>query len=145
MAFDSTRRVQLFGTGPVGYRYDVLSGTNLLNWTVMGSVTVNTNGNFQFTDTAQATNRARYYRLRQSAPTATLPPGLVLRPSVQGGRFVISFTGQVGRTYTVQYRDSVHTGPWSLLTNLTALTSNLACSDTLTNAPRRFYRVQSLP
>jgi hypothetical protein len=56
------------GTGPVGYQYDVLSSSNLVSWTTIGSVTVDSTGSFQFVDPRGGGDTATFYRLRQTAP-----------------------------------------------------------------------------
>lgn len=62
-----TSGVQLSGSAPSGYQYQVLRSDDLKSWTSVGNVTASTSGSFQFTD-AVGTNRARSYRLRQTSP-----------------------------------------------------------------------------
>ena len=61
----------LTGQGPAGYTYDVLTSTDLQNWTAIGSVTTDGTGSFQFNDPSAATNALGYYRLRQSSTQRT--------------------------------------------------------------------------
>lgn len=61
------KQAVLTGTGPAGYKYDVLAGEGFTNWVVIGSVTNDATGSFRFTDPASATNKVRCYRLRQSS------------------------------------------------------------------------------
>lgn len=61
----SSGQVWLTGQGPAGYTYDVLTSTDLQNWTAIGSVTTDGNGTFQFADPSAAMNSLGYYRLRQ--------------------------------------------------------------------------------
>lgn len=60
-------QVQLGGTAPAGYIYDVQTSQNLSNWTKLGSVTATPSNTVQFTDNS-ATNRFGFYRLRQTSP-----------------------------------------------------------------------------
>jgi hypothetical protein len=68
-------------------------------------------------------------------------PPLVLRASVQGPLLTIAFDGYPGKTYSVQYATDLNAGAWSVLTNITALNTNVSCSDTISNSSRRWYRV----
>ena len=62
------KQVQLSGSGPIGYQYQVLSARNWTNWSAIGSVTIGTNGSFQFTAPGAGTNGLHSYRLRQTYP-----------------------------------------------------------------------------
>jgi len=68
LAVNTAKQPVLSGAGPVGYRYAVLASRDRQTWTSNGSVTVGSNGLFQFTDPARTTNSIRFYRLRQTAP-----------------------------------------------------------------------------
>ncbi len=68
LLLQSAKQAVLTGTGPAGYRYDILAGQGLTNWVVIGGVTNDASGAFRFTDPASATNKVRCYRLRQSSP-----------------------------------------------------------------------------
>lgn len=56
------------GTGPAGYTYALEISTNLVTWTSVGPVTLDTNGAFQYVDSSAAASSRRFYRLRQTAP-----------------------------------------------------------------------------
>ena len=60
--------VLLTGTAPGGYQYDVLRTADLKTWVRLGSITANTTGSFQFTDSVGPSLAPRYYRLRQTSP-----------------------------------------------------------------------------
>ena len=75
-------------------------------------------------------------------PALSLPP-LVLRSSLQGELLLVSFDVGVGKTYVLQYADTLNAGAWTLLTNITAVSTNVVCLDSSTNAPQRFYRVMT--
>jgi len=58
-------QVALTGTGLAGTNYDILASQNMSNWSVIGSMTANSNGTFQFTDPAGASHPRCLYRLKQ--------------------------------------------------------------------------------
>ncbi len=63
----------LSGIAPLGYTYDVqvcnaFPYSQPTSWTVIGSVTVDSNNSFNFTSPTIATNQSLFYRLRQSYP-----------------------------------------------------------------------------
>jgi hypothetical protein len=70
---------------------------------------------------------------------SSLPP-LLLGASAQGGVLTLSFPTAIGVTYTVQSEPSLGTPSWSVVTNVTALNSNVFLSFPL-SAPQLFYRV----
>ena len=49
-------------TGPVGHTYEIQATQDFKTWTVIGTVTVGTNGSFIFTDTNAASFSRRFYR-----------------------------------------------------------------------------------
>jgi hypothetical protein len=68
MTMTSAKQFTLTATAPAGYAYDVLATQDLINWTTIGSATVNADGTLQFTDPGAATNASRFYRLRRTSP-----------------------------------------------------------------------------
>jgi hypothetical protein len=58
------RQFVLTMTGPVGHSYDIQATRNFITWTVIGTVTVGSNGSFSFTDTNAARFMKRFYRTR---------------------------------------------------------------------------------
>ncbi len=66
---------------------------------------------------------------------------LMLNASVQGNLLLISFNATAGQTYAVQYVNSLNSGAWAVLTNIVATSTNVVCYDTITNSPKRFYRI----
>ena len=57
-----TRQFILTVTGPVGHTYDIQATQDFITWTVIGTVTVGTNGTLNFTDTNAAGFSKRFYR-----------------------------------------------------------------------------------
>jgi hypothetical protein len=59
-----TRQFILTVNGPIGHTYDILATQDFVTWTVIGNVTVGTNGSLNFTDTNAASFSKRFYRTR---------------------------------------------------------------------------------
>lgn len=55
-------------TGPVGQSYDIQATQDFIAWSVIGTVTVGTNGSFAFTDTNAAGLLKRFYRTHAISP-----------------------------------------------------------------------------
>ena len=55
-------------TGPVGQSYDIQATQDFIAWTVIGTVTVGSNGSFTFTDTNAAGFSQRFYRTHEITP-----------------------------------------------------------------------------
>ncbi len=70
VTLNQSRQVVLSGSAPPGYVYEVQARPfpNSSGWTVIGSVTVDSNNSFQFTDTTGMTNQVQFYRLHQTYP-----------------------------------------------------------------------------
>lgn len=64
-------------------------------------------------------------------------------PTGPGGAFVVTFTAQAGRTYTVQYRTSLSSGTWQKLADFAPTSAGpVSVSDPASlGEPNRFYRV----
>lgn len=65
---DGSSQAVLSGTGQPGDIYDVCATTDFSTWLVIGSVTVDANGLFQFTDQPSLAVSMRFYRLRPHTP-----------------------------------------------------------------------------
>jgi hypothetical protein len=59
-----TRQFILTVTGPAGQTYDIQATQDFITWTVIGTVTVETNGTLNFTDTNAPSLSKRFYRTR---------------------------------------------------------------------------------
>jgi hypothetical protein len=68
---------------------------------------------------------------------------LLLRASLQGGTILLSFAATPGKAYTVQSANALNAAAWGILTNVVAVTTNVLCSDSITNGPQHFYRVMT--
>ncbi|HWX21951.1 MAG TPA: LamG-like jellyroll fold domain-containing protein, partial [Candidatus Binatia bacterium] len=69
-----------------------------------------------------------------------LPP-LVLLATAQGNTVSLSFPAAIGVTYTVQSETSLNPPSWSVLSNVTALNTNVTVTFPTSGSPQRFYRV----
>ena len=58
------RQFVLTVNGPIGHTYDIQATQDLKTWTVIGTVTMGTNGLSVFTDTNAASFSRRFYRTR---------------------------------------------------------------------------------
>jgi hypothetical protein len=68
LALNGSRQAVLTGTGPAGYKYDILATQDLVTWVPIANITMNPSGMFQFTDTSAPTIARRFYSLRQTSP-----------------------------------------------------------------------------
>jgi hypothetical protein len=57
-----TRQFILTVNGPAGHTYNIQATQDFITWTVIGTVTVGTNGTLNFTDTNAASFSKRFYR-----------------------------------------------------------------------------------
>jgi len=65
---NGSNQAVLSGTGQPGDVYDICATLDFSTWLVIGSVTVDANGLFQFTDEPSLAVPFRFYRLRQHTP-----------------------------------------------------------------------------
>jgi hypothetical protein len=71
---------------------------------------------------------------------------LNVRLDMYTGTARLGFIAQAGRSYTIQYRDSLGASPWQTMTNLaaTGVTCEMQLLDTVVSAkPTRFYRLMT--
>jgi hypothetical protein len=64
LSVTATRQFILTMASPVGHAYDIQATQDFITWTVIGTVTVGTNGILYFTDTNAANFSKRFYRTR---------------------------------------------------------------------------------
>lgn len=126
------------GTGQAGQTYNVLGSLDLATWTVIGTVTADASGSFQFSDPAGTSSPLRMYRLQTLAVAV---PGLQIS-AVVGGPIILSATGQAGQTYNVLCSQDLQI--WTLIGTLTLDTSGSGqFTDTAsTSRPLCLYRLQ---
>ncbi len=68
VSLSPTRQLNLSGTAPAGYTYQVLTSQDLRNWSLAGTITTDPTGTFRYTYPAPTTGASRLYRLRQLVP-----------------------------------------------------------------------------
>ena len=78
-----------------------------------------------------------------TVPTPPAPPNLFNLAQV-GNQIRFSFNGESGRSYVVQFRDSLTTGDWNVLTNIPTLAANATLHITNDVSPGpRFFRART--
>ena len=129
----------------VGNQFTTYRGTDGLSWTVMDDVsiplaaTLNVGvGTTSHRNGVLAFGTFSDFKIYPPAPT-------LLNPAWNSGVFSASFVAQAGLAYTVQYRDTVATGPWNTLTNISGAGTDVSFSDSGPASPTgsRFYRVRA--
>jgi hypothetical protein len=60
--------VSLSCVGQPAHQYEVQASRDFKNWSVLGTVTADSNGNLSFTDTGAPSYFTRFYRLRDTSP-----------------------------------------------------------------------------
>jgi len=132
----STGPVVLSGTGQAGETYRVLCSEDWRVWNVIGVVTVNSNGEFSFTDPAGTSRPSRFYRLQ-----AVMPPKVQINAPV-GEAVILKGTGESGQSYSVLSSQDLKT--WAAIGTVTAsATGSLVFTDTFAHSqPGRFYRLR---
>ncbi|MFN7140560.1 MAG: hypothetical protein ACK4UN_14575, partial [Limisphaerales bacterium] len=85
---------------------------------------------------------------QQTARLLGDPPAMISAPVKENGEFVCLFQGFSGLTYTLEYRDSLSTGTWHKLSNLTAPDTDQGLGvgvfelrDPIPASGMRYYRV----
>jgi hypothetical protein len=76
-----------------------------------------------------------------SSPDGT-PAPLLLGASLAGGNIAFSLATEPGVTCHVEYAESLSPPDWKLLRSVVGDGSVVTVTDSITNAPRRFYRVR---
>lgn len=130
--------VILTGTGQPGQTYKVRCSTNLRSWTVIGTVTIDGSGSFQFSDPAAQSRPRRMYRLERITVT---PPRLQIYAAA-GGPVILDATGESGQTYTVLCSEGLRA--WSVIGTLMLDANGWGQFTDLTGTsrPNRMYRLQ---
>lgn len=71
-----------------------------------------------------------------------MPPFRLFAPAKSGGNFNISFETTAGRTYIIEYTDSLNPPNWQPLPNVTGDGTVKTITDAAANGIRRYYRVR---
>ena len=87
-----------------------------------------------------------------SAPALTVgftPPALLRIDRLERVQddLKLYFTAEAGKSYAVEFRDSLGIGAWVNLTNISLpiVATNMIITDRVANRPQRFYRLELLP
>lgn len=128
--------VILCGTGQAGQTLQVLCSEDWKVWTVIGTVTVNGNGEFSFTDPAGTSRPSRFYRFQ-----AVMPPKVQINAPVREA-VILNGTGQSGQSYSVLSSQDLKT--WAVVGTVTAsATGSIVFTDTFARSqPGCFYRLR---
>ena len=89
--------IVLSGTGQPGQAYSVLRSQDLGNWAVIGAVTIDNRGFFEFWDDTAMSRPSSTYRLQR---VAAVPPRLEISAGA-GSPVLLSGTGQPGDMFDV--------------------------------------------
>jgi hypothetical protein len=126
-------------TGQAGHTYEVQATQDLINWNVIGNVTLGAGATYDFSDAKATGQPSRFYRLRE-----ILLPRLQLLRS-PSSPVVLRMTGQAGHAYEVQATQDLIN--WNVIGNVTLdAGATFDFSDTgATGQPSRFYRLRESP
>jgi hypothetical protein len=99
---------------------------------------------------AQLARRGRqgFPRSRKTRDTPAQPylpgnsPPLVFNPSFQDETFTLSVTTSIGKTYQLEFKDSLADLTWTPLSQISGTGQALVLTDATATNSRRFYRVR---
>ncbi len=74
ISFSATGEPIILASGPAGFQYALEVSQDLSNWVEQASITLDSSGRFQYTDSTAASGTNRFYRLRQLTPAAQSIP-----------------------------------------------------------------------
>jgi hypothetical protein len=80
-----------------------------------------------------------------AGPAGKAPPTapILLSGSLINGWLVLSFNSTPGKSYTLQYRDSLSAGTWQTLASVTASGTNVLYTNSIATPQQRFFRVSA--
>jgi hypothetical protein len=90
----------------------------------------------------EANSPQRFYRLSLPNPAQTTPSS---SSDISSGRILLHFDAQPGKSYTVEYRDSLASDTWKVLTTISPISeiSTITLCDPDPTQEARFYRIRS--
>jgi hypothetical protein len=132
--------------GSPGDSYDIEATGDFINWTVIGTATLDADGSADFTDVAAVNYPQRFYRVseNQPGPPTVVSPQLQLQQTTDG-QILLSSTGPAGNTYYVEATEDLVS--WAVIGTVT-LDAGGSMDFTDTDAPnysQRFYRLAENP
>ena len=108
-----------------------------------GGTTASTSSHFQLGSTVAQPLAAVPSRRRFSIQGGfwIWPAPIIFAPAKTGNNFIFSFQTEPGKTYTVQYVDSVAAANWQNLPNVTGDGSVNTVTNSAPGVDQRFYRL----
>ena len=134
---DGAQVLDVFGTP--GRSYDILSSQSLVNWTLIGTKTLDPNGTFAFVDFTLGNPPFPFYRLRETGSSDPAPPVLQIAYS-SIGQVSLEVIGQPGLTYQV-FRTFDHTNLTVAATGTTDSTGTFWALDWPGGTPFPYYEL----
>lgn len=127
-------QVVLTVQGLMAHTYDILASQNLVDWIIVGTVTLGSGGSVNFTDTNAANFQMRFYRAQEH------PPAVQVRVA-SNRQGLLTVTGQNGHTYHIQATQDFQT--WTQISTVMLGTGgSVAFADPSAGSyPSRFYRI----
>src|SRR5262249_1968918 len=107
-------------------------------WTVLTNVTAT--GTTSVCYDLATNQRQRYYRVLVAS---VYPEQVRLTGALQDDHFLLAFTSTPGKTKPIQYK--VLPGDWQTLTNITAATTNVSLTASITDQQLLLFRVSAPP
>ena len=151
----NTRVATIEADYPYDYTTNVGTLPNPLAWAQEGKgiaqtvcyvgITRNSTPSSAYLTTAMSTTEQRLaqggHRLADLLNTLYPPNAIVLNlPRLMSGNLAFSWNTSTGGVYQVQWKPSLTSATWTVLTNLTATGGSLSFTDSVTSA-QRFYRI----
>lgn len=109
-----------------------------------GGVTFSTNASFRLGGTlgqpASAAPSSSRFSIQGGFWILDVP--VIFAPVKVGNTFILSFATEAGKTYTLQYTDSLSNPTWQSLPNVVSDGAVKFITNSAPNVPQRFYRVR---
>jgi hypothetical protein len=95
---------------------------------------------WQMTD---ATGKAQGLGIDNLSFSASVPVAVPLTIAPMGGNLILSWPGQTGQTYQLEYRDDLTTGTWAAVGSaVTGTGATLTLTNSFGTSPQRFFRLR---
>jgi hypothetical protein len=136
----------LTASGPSGHTYEILASTDLKNWAVIATATLDSSGLLDFTDASAANYPQRFYQLREAQ---AVDPGYA-RAQLQlqagtGKSCKLTVTGLANHIYDIEATSDFMV--WTVIGTVTAGTEGTVdfTDPNAGNFSQRFYRTRENP
>jgi hypothetical protein len=95
---------------------------------------------WQMTD---ATGKAQGLGIDHLSFSASVPVAVPLTIAPMDGNLILSWPGQTGQTYQLEYRDDLTTGTWTVVGSaVTGTGATLTLTNSTGTSPQRFFRLR---